>query len=65
MTAGMCTQVTAADATDDLSEHVEITLGGVNVNGSDSNEGWPNEVVQKLEEKFNVTPPREIGRAHV
>ena len=55
MTAGMCTQVTAADATDDLSEHVEITLGGVNVNGSDSNEGWPNEVVQKLEEKFNVT----------
>lgn len=48
----------AADeaATDsDLSEHVEITIGGINMGSSDTKEGWPNEVVQKLEDKFNVT----------
>ena len=57
MVAGLCTSAAADEAaTDsDLSEHVEITIGGINVNSSDSKEGWPNEVVQKLEDKFNVT----------
>ena len=42
-------------ASDDTSEHVEITLGGINLTNSDSVEGWPTEVVEKLEKKFNVT----------
>ena len=42
-------------ASDDTSEHVEITLGGNNLTNSDSVEGWPTEVVEKLEKKFNVT----------
>ncbi|MDD5965775.1 MAG: hypothetical protein PUC28_03205, partial [Blautia sp.] len=55
--AGLCTSAAADEAaTDsDLSEHVEITIGGINMGSSDTKEGWPNEVVQKLEDKFNVT----------
>lgn len=57
MVAGLCTSAAADEAaTDsDLSEHVEITIGGINMSSSDTKEGWPNEVVQKLEDKFNVT----------
>lgn len=57
MVAGLCTSAAADEAaTDsDLSEHVEITIGGINMGSSDIKEGWPNEVVQKLEDKFNVT----------
>ena len=57
MVAGLCTSAAADEAaTDsDLSEHVEITIGGINMGSSDTKEGWPNEVVQKLEDKFNVT----------
>lgn len=57
MAAGLCTSAAADEtATDsDLSEHVEITIGGINMGSSDTKEGWPNEVVQKLEDKFNVT----------
>lgn len=57
MVAGLCTSAAADEAaTDsDLSEHVEITIGGINRGSSDTKEGWPNEVVQKLEDKFNVT----------
>ena len=39
----------------DLSEHVDITIGGINMSSSDSVEGWPTEIVQQIEEKFNVT----------
>ena len=57
MVAGLCTSAAADEAaTDsDLSEHVELTIGGINMGSSDTKEGWPNEVVQKLEDKFNVT----------
>ena len=57
MVADLCTSAAADEAaTDsDLSEHVEITIGGINMGSSDTKEGWPNEVVQKLEDKFNVT----------
>ena len=57
MVAGLCTSAAADEAaTDsDLSEHVEITIGGINMGSSDTKEGWPNEVVQKLVDKFNVT----------
>ena len=57
MVACLCTSAAADEAaTDsDLSEHVEITIGGINMGSSDTKEGWPNEVVQKLEDKFNVT----------
>ena len=41
--------------TADLSEHVEITIGGINMVSSDTVEGWPTEIVQQIEEKFNVT----------
>ena len=52
MAAGLCTSAAADEAaTDsDLSEHVEITIGGINMGSSDTKEGWPNEVVQKLED---------------
>lgn len=43
----------AEENTPDLSEHVEIRLGGINL--SDSGEEWPTENVKMLEEKFNVT----------
>mgnify|MGYP005783605459 CR=1 FL=1 len=52
---GGASSETAGEATGDTSEHVEITLGGINLSNSDSTEGWPTEVVEKLEEKFNVT----------
>lgn len=45
----------SAKATGDASEHVEITMGGINLGNSDSVDGWPTEVVEKLESKFNVT----------
>ena len=41
--------------TDDLSKHVDLTLGGIGMTDSDSIDGWPTEVVEKLEKKFNVT----------
>lgn len=45
-----------AKVSDDLSEHVEITIGGINVGAnSDSIEGWPTEVVEAIEKKFNIT----------
>lgn len=40
---------------DDLSEHVEITIGGIGLSNSDGKEGWPTEVVEKIQDKFNVT----------
>ncbi|MDO5423544.1 MAG: hypothetical protein Q4F41_07440 [Eubacteriales bacterium] len=45
----------AEETSADVSEHVDITIGGINLSSSDSVDGWPSEVVQKLEEKFNVT----------
>lgn len=42
-------------AEDDLSEHVNIVIGGINGSNSDSMENWPNEIVELIEEKFNVT----------
>lgn len=45
--------VNAEENTQDLSEHVEITLGGINSGTSGDN--WPTENVKMLEEKFNVT----------
>ena len=45
----------AKEPTDDLSEHLEITMGGINLSSSDSVEGYPTEIVEDLEEKFNVT----------
>lgn len=39
----------------DISEHVDISIGGINVGNSSSSEGWPSEVVTYIEEKFNVT----------
>lgn len=36
-------------------EHVELTIGGIGLGSSDSKEGWPTEVVEKIEKKFNVT----------
>lgn len=53
--AGEKEQGTENQAGADLSEHVEITLGGINLNNSDAIGAWPTEVVEKLEEKFNVT----------
>lgn len=45
-----------AQSEPDLSEHVEISIGGINVGAnSDSVEGWPTEVVEQIEKKFNVT----------
>lgn len=41
-------------ADDDLSEHVELTLGGINL-GNSNTKVWPTEVVKQLEDKFNVT----------
>lgn len=43
------------EVTDDLSEHLDITIGGINLSDSDSLEGYPTEIVEDLEEKFNVT----------
>ena len=42
MVAGLCTSAAADEAaTDsDLSEHVEITIGGINMGSSDTKEGW-------------------------
>lgn len=40
---------------DDMSEHVTISIGGINLGNSDTLEVWPSEVVQKLEDKFNIT----------
>lgn len=40
---------------DDLSEHVDITIGGIGMSNSDGKEGWPTEVVDTIEKKFNVT----------
>mgnify|MGYP002793760635 CR=1 FL=1 len=53
--AGVEVQAAKKDkkAADDLSEHVEITLGGIN--SGDSSEDWPTENLKMLEEKFNVT----------
>ena len=45
----------SAAVSDDLSEHVTISMGGINLGNSDTLEVWPSEIVQKLEEKFNVT----------
>ncbi len=44
-----------AFAADDLSEHVDLTIGGINVGNSDSKDNWSNEIVAMLEEKFNIT----------
>lgn len=33
------------EVTDDLSEHLEITIGGINLSDSDSLEGYPTEIV--------------------
>lgn len=56
VTSGLFTGAAAAEETQgDTLEHVDITIGGINLSNSDSVEGWPSEVVQKLEEKFNVT----------
>lgn len=40
--------------TDDMSEHVEITIGGLNLIGSDETK-WPTETVAKIEEMFNCS----------
>lgn len=39
---------------DDLSEHVEISIGGLSLQDSDSST-WPTEVIKEVEEKFNCT----------
>ena len=41
--------------TADISEHVDISIGGINVGNSSSSEGWPSEIVTYIEDKFNVT----------
>ena len=41
--------------TDDLSKHVDLTIGGIGITDTDSVDGWPTEVAEKLEKKFNVT----------
>lgn len=45
-----------AETDEAVTDHVEITIGGINImTNSGSIEGWPTEVVERLEEKFNVT----------
>lgn len=53
--AGVEVQAAKKDkkAADNLSEHVEITIGGMGF--GDSSEDWPTENLKVLEEKFNVT----------
>lgn len=41
-------------AKDDLSEHVEISIGGLSLQDS-SSRPWPTEVIKQVEEKFNCT----------
>ena len=43
------------EVTDDLSEHVTITLGIMGGTDSDSVEGYPTEVVEDVQDKFNIT----------
>ncbi len=43
-----------AAAQGDLSEHVELSIGGINLANSDG-KVWPTEVIKQVEEKFNVT----------
>lgn len=40
--------------TDDLSEHVDISIGGLSLQDS-SGRTWPTEVIKQVEEKFNCT----------
>lgn len=42
------------ESPDDLSEHVEISIGGLSLSDS-SSMTWPTEIVSELEEKFNCT----------
>lgn len=39
---------------DDMSEHVEITIGGLNLGDSDETQ-WPTETVKKIEDMFNCS----------
>lgn len=45
---------TEAEKTDDLSEHVELSIGGLVLSDS-SSDVWPNDVAKTIEDKFNVT----------
>ncbi len=54
-TLSVSVPVFAEEAGPDVSQHVDITIGGINVGDSESSDRWPNEVVDLIEEKFNVT----------
>ena len=44
----------AQAGTADLSEHVEITIGGLAL-GDSSKDVWPTEVIKTIEDKFNCS----------
>ena len=53
--AGTQDSVSNEGAAGDISEHVNISIGGINVGNSSSSDGWPTEIVTYIEDKFNVT----------